>query len=98
MPWMYIVRCTGGAFYSGSTNGDVEFRVAEHNAGLGANFTRRHRPVTLVYCEEWPTVAQAYEREKQVQGWGRAKKLALIEGRGSELPGLARGRQRKDVG
>lgn len=92
---MYIVECANRAYYTGSTNEPVEVRVWQHNEGLGANFTRKHRPVRLVYCEEWPSVDRAYEREKQVQGWSRAKKLALIESRGHDLPALSR--TRRDV-
>ncbi|MFD4422727.1 GIY-YIG nuclease family protein [Agromyces sp. NPDC058484] len=92
MAWMYILRCSNGAFYTGSTAQDIEARVWQHNEGLGANFTRKHRPVELVYCETWDRVDDAYTREKQVQGWSRAKKQALIDGEYGRLPALSRGR------
>jgi putative endonuclease len=90
MAWMYIVRCSNGAFYTGSTTQPVEARVWQHNEGDGANFTRRNRPVTLVCCEEWDRIDDAFAREKQVQGWSRAKKQALIDGAGALLPALSR--------
>ncbi|KQP57699.1 GIY-YIG nuclease family protein [Agreia sp. Leaf283] len=90
MPFIYILECADGAYYVGST-WDLEKRVWEHNNGLGANFTRTHLPVRLVYSEHSDEVSLAFAREKQVQGWSRAKKKALIEGRWGDLPGLARG-------
>jgi putative endonuclease len=89
MAWMYILECADGSYYVGSTT-DLERRVWEHNEGLGAKYTARRRPVKLVYAAEFATIAEAYEREKQVQGWGRAKREALIRGDYAVLPELAR--------
>jgi putative endonuclease len=89
MAWMYILECADGSYYVGSTT-DLERRVWEHNEGLGAKYTARRRPVKLVYAAEFATIAEAYEREKQVQGWGRAKREALIRGDYAALPELAR--------
>jgi putative endonuclease len=86
---MYILRCADGSFYVGSTV-NLERRLGQHNEGEGAAYTRRRRPVRLVYCEEFSRVDDAYLREKQVQGWSRAKRLALIEGRLGDLPELSR--------
>ena len=89
MPFMYIVQCADQSFYVGST-WDLERRLAQHNTNdEGAAYTRRRRPVRLVYFEHSDSIADAYAREKQVQGWGRAKRIALIEGRLDELPGLS---------
>ena len=90
MPFIYILECADGTYYVGST-WDLEKRVWEHNNGLGANFTRKRLLVRLVYSEHSDEVSLAFAREKQVQGWSRAKKKALIEGRWGDLPGLARG-------
>ncbi|ANP73875.1 GIY-YIG nuclease family protein [Cryobacterium arcticum] len=87
---MYILECADGSFYVGST-WDLDRRVAQHNtADQGAAYTRRRRPVRLVYCEQSESIADAYAREKQIQGWSRAKRRALIEGRLGDLPGLSR--------
>ena len=91
MAYMYILRCGDGSFYVGSTV-DLERRLGQHNEGEGAAYTRRRRPVRLVYCEEFSRVDDAYLREKQVQGWSRAKRLALIEGRLRDLSALSRSR------
>jgi putative endonuclease len=89
MPHVYILECADGAFYTGSTF-VPERRLAQHEHGEGANFTRDRRPVRLVWAEELPSVQDAFELEKRIQGWSRAKKLALIEGRFDDLPGLSR--------
>lgn len=90
MPFICILECADGAYYVGST-WDLEKRIWEHNNGLGADFTRQRLPVRLVYSEHSDEVSLAFAREKQVQGWSRAKKKALMEGRWGDLPGLARG-------
>jgi putative endonuclease len=75
--WMYILECANGAYYTGSTN-NLELRLQQHQQGEGANFTKKHLPVKLVYYEEFQRVDEAFYREKQVQSWSRAKKEALI--------------------
>ena len=89
MPWMYILRCADNSFYVGSTI-DLQRRVRDHNDGHGAQYTARRRPVELVYAAEFADIRQAYAAEKQVQGWGRAKREALIRGDFEALPGLAK--------
>jgi putative endonuclease len=89
MAWMYILECSDGSYYVGSTK-NLERRLWEHNEGLGAKYTARRRPVKLAYAAEFASIAEAYEREKQVQGWGRAKREALIRGDYDDLPELAR--------
>lgn len=91
MAWVYIVECADGSYYTGSTV-DLERRLWEHNQGLGANFTKTRLPVRLVFAEPSDSIDTAFQREKQVQGWSRAKKRALIDGRWEDLPGLSRGR------
>ena len=75
--WMYILECSDGTYYTGSTN-NLDFRLAQHQNGEGAKHTQKRLPVKLVYCEEFETVDQAFYREKQIQGWSRKKKEALI--------------------
>ena len=75
--WAYIVRCSDGSYYTGST-GDVERRVWEHNAGLVPGYTSRRRPVSLVFAVECDSGMEAAELERQIKGWRRAKKEALI--------------------
>jgi putative endonuclease len=61
----------------------------EHQDGRGANHTKKRLPVELVYVEEYLSIATAFEREKQIQGWSKAKKEALINGEFQTLPYLA---------
>ena len=75
--YVYILLCSNGKFYTGSTT-DLEKRLAAHQAGLGANFTRKYLPFKLVYVETFERVDEAFEREKQIQGWSHRKKKALI--------------------
>ena len=89
MPHMYILECADGSYYTGST-WNLEKRLWEHQNGLGANHTKKHLPVKLVYCEYYDRVEDAFHREKQVQGWSRHKKQALMEGNKEKLIEYAR--------
>ena len=89
VPFVYILEYADGSYYVGST-WELERRVGEHNEGLGAEYTRRRRPVRLVWSSQLNRIDEAYWVEKQIQGWGRAKRQALIEGRFEDLPALAR--------
>lgn len=86
--YMYILLCADGSYYTGSTI-DLERRLEQHQNGEGANHTKKHLPVSLLYYEEYPRIDEAFYREKQVQGWSRKKKEALIEGNSNLLPELA---------
>jgi putative endonuclease len=88
MAYMYILECVDGSYYTGSTK-DLNRRLWQHQNGLGANHTAKRLPVKLVYCEFFDRVAEAFEREKQVQGWSRKKKQALINGDYNRLHQLA---------
>lgn len=88
MPYMYILECSDGSYYTGST-WDLERRLWEHQNGLGAKHTAKRLPVKLLYCEECERVEDAYIREKQIQGWSRKKKQALMAGDTNLLHRLA---------
>ena len=90
--FMYILKCADGSYYTGSTV-NLELRLAQHQNGEGANHTRKRLPVVLVYYEEYQNIADAFHREKQVQGWSRKKKEALIENRPKDLPLLSKNHQ-----
>lgn len=87
--YMYILLCSNGKYYTGSTK-DIERRLFQHQNGEGANFTKKHLPVKLVYLEEFDRIDEAFYREKQVQGWSRRKKEALIKMQYDKLPGLSK--------
>ena len=86
--WMYILECSDGSYYTGSTN-NLELRMTQHQEGKGANHTKKRLPVTLIYFEEFSRIDEAFYREKQIQGWSRKKKEALINGQFDILPQLA---------
>ncbi len=75
--FMYILLCSNGHYYVGSTD-NLEQRINQHMSGEGANYTRKHLPVRLLYFEEFQRIDDAFYREQQVKGWSRAKKEALI--------------------
>ena len=87
--WTYILECGDGSYYTGSTI-DLPRRFAEHKNGEGANHTKKHPPIKLVYIEEYPRIDFAFNREKQIQGWSRKKKQALISGKLAQLPEFAK--------
>ena len=89
MAWMYILKCADGSYYVGSTK-NLELRLSQHQEGIGAKYTSKRLPVELVYSEEYDRVLDAYNREKQVQNWSRAKREALINGKIELLPTLAK--------
>ena len=86
--YTYILECSDGSYYTGSTI-DLLKRFMEHQAGKGANHTKKRLPVKLIYFEEYPTVQEAFYREKQIQGWSRKKKEALIKSEYNKLKALA---------
>ena len=92
--YMYILRCSNGSLYTGSTK-YLEIRIRQHQAGFGANHTKKHLPVKLVYYEEFQRIDVAFYREKQIQKWTHKKKLALIEGDFDALKALSICRSKK---
>ena len=76
---IYILRCRNTSLYVGHTQ-NLEARLRAHNMGLGAAHTFKHRPVKLIYSEDHPTRLAAIRRERQLKGWTRKKKEALIRG------------------
>ena len=75
---VYILRCADGTLYTGITN-DLSHRLAAHNGGKGAKYTRSRRPVELVYAEGQPDKSAALRRELEIKALSRAEKLNLIE-------------------
>ena len=76
--YVYMVRCSDGSLYTGSTN-NLPARIEKHNRGEGARYTRGRRPVTLVYSESAASKSDALKREIQIKKMTRADKLSLIK-------------------
>ncbi|MEK9137936.1 MAG: GIY-YIG nuclease family protein [Bacteroidota bacterium] len=77
---VYLLKCSDGSYYVGMTE-NLEQRLAQHRVGLiEKSYTHSRRPVELVWSAQFPTHDQAFRRERQIKGWSRAKKEALIRG------------------
>ncbi|MFP3541848.1 GIY-YIG nuclease family protein [Rhizobium sp. SIMBA_035] len=87
---VYILRCRDGAYYTGLTKQNIEARLWEHNAGVYDGYTAKRLPVELVFTETYDRIIDAIARERQIKGWSRRKKDALIALDYEGLPGLSK--------
>ncbi len=98
MFWVYILRCADDGFYVGHTD-NLETRLAQHAHGTFSTcYTFGRRPVQLVYSQEFPSREEALSTERQIKGWNRAKKTALIKGDWGEVSRISKfkyGRKKK---
>ncbi len=90
--FVYILECADRSYYVGITRRSVEQRLAEHNLGLVRGHPKQRRPVRLVYTQPFERLVDAIAAERQLKGWSRAKKAALIMGDLGSLPRLAKRR------
>ncbi len=94
MPYVYLLRCADGSYYVGQTV-DLEHRLAAHQTGAYEGYTYSRRPVELVWHEHVQTDDQAFKLERQLKGWSRAKKQALIQGDFGQLHAIVKGERRR---
>jgi putative endonuclease len=87
--FLYILLCDDGSYYVGTTSASLEKRLAEHNTGSFDGYTARRLPVTLAFHQFFDRIEDAIAAERQIKGWRREKKEALIRGDYSALPVLA---------
>jgi predicted GIY-YIG superfamily endonuclease len=87
--WVYILRCADNSYYTGHTD-NLEERIAKHQMGETEGYTSTRLPVTLMFLEEFPTREEALRCERQIKGWGRKKKEALMRRDWAEVSRLAR--------
>ena len=93
--YVYIVKCSDNSYYTGMTN-NLTRRIDEHNEGNNPeSYTYTRRPVKLVFYSEFNEVEQAIAVEKQVKGWSRKKKEAIINDNWEILPDLSKNRMKK---
>jgi len=90
--WVYILRCSDSSYYTGSTS-NFEQRIAQHQSGELGGYTASRLPVTVVFVQEFANVRDAVSAERQIKGWTRRKKEALIFGDYDSLPSLSRSRK-----
>jgi putative endonuclease len=94
--YVYILRCADGSYYVGSATGhDVSTRVDQHNAGSYPGYTFTRRPVLLIWSEYFDRITDGIAAERQIKGWGRAKKEALMRSDWRSLSQLSRRRAGK---
>lgn len=87
--WAYILRCADDSYYTGHTD-DLDARIADHQSGLVDGYTKERRPVALVWSQDFPERYSALAAERQIKGWSRAKKEALIRGDWEGVQALSR--------
>jgi len=92
---VYILLCADGSYYVGITRREPEQRLWEHNQRLVEGYTASRTPVQLVFAERFERVVDAIAQERQIKGWSRRKKEALIRGDYEALPDLASRPKRK---
>jgi predicted GIY-YIG superfamily endonuclease len=95
--FLYILRCADDSYYVGTTRDSLEKRLGEHQAGNFDGYTSIRRPVTLVFHQHFERIEDAVSAERQVKGWRREKKEALIRGDYITLPFLARRRPAREI-
>lgn len=77
---VYMLRCADGSYYVGSARLGLDRRVSEYNQGAFGDYTSKRLPVELVWAEHFLDITDAIAVERQIKGWSRAKKEALIQG------------------
>lgn len=88
--WVYIVCCADGSYYTGHTD-DLDRRMSEHESGaVSSCYTFKRRPVVLVFSQPCTTREEALSAERQIKGWSRKKKEAMMRGDWAEVSRLAR--------
>ena len=75
--WVYILKCSDDSYYTGSTV-ELHGRIAKHTVGSISSWTASRLPVELVFSQEFYAIDEAFRAERQIKGWSRAKKEALI--------------------
>jgi putative endonuclease len=91
--FVYMLRCSDESYYVGSATGnDLSIRIAQHQGGAYQGYTWPRRPVQLVWSEHFDQITDAITVERQVKGWSRAKKEALIKSDWSAVQQLAKRR------
>ncbi len=91
--YVYMLRCADNSLYVGSATGDdVSTRVDQHNAGSYRGYTFTRRPVVLVWSEHFDRITDGIAAERQIKGWSRAKKEALIRSDWTKVSQLSRRR------
>jgi predicted GIY-YIG superfamily endonuclease len=92
--WTYMLHCADRSFYTSHTNNLVQ-RIGQHETGQIPGYTQTRRPIKLVWSQGFGTRMEALEAERQIKGWSRAKKLALIREDWTSISSLVRSNTEK---
>ena len=92
--WVYLLRRADGSYYAGHTD-TLDKRIGEHTMGACGGYTASRLPVELVFSESCATRIEALAFERQIKGWSRAKKEALVHGDWAEISRLSKSRSGK---
>ena len=88
--WVYVLRCADGSYYTGHTD-DLDCRMAQHEQGAIAScYTCKRRPVVLAFSQTFETREEALSSERQIKGWSRRKKEAMMRGDWLEVSRLSK--------
>lgn len=93
--FVYILECSDKSYYTGVTN-NLEKRLAEHNSGFVKGYTSTRLPVSLIYSTNFSDINEAIKFEKQLKGWSRKKKEALMRGDFDALVSLSKSKSQND--
>ncbi len=88
--WVYILHCADHSYYTGHTD-NLEIRLIQHERGEIEGYTSARLPMKLVFADEFATREEALARERQIKGWSRKKKEAMMKNNWAEVSRLARG-------
>ena len=91
--YVYMLRCADDSYYVGSARRGLDRRLSEHNNGAFDGYTAKRLPVTLIWSEHFQNITDAIAVERQIKGWSRAKKEALIRGDFGLIQTLAKRRR-----
>ena len=90
--WVYLLKCSDGSYYTGHTE-NLEKRIGEHQSGAYGGYTSTRLPVILAFAQDFPSREEALTSERQIKGWSRKKKEAMMRGDWDEVSRLARGKK-----
>jgi putative endonuclease len=87
--WVYILKCADGSYYTGHID-NLEKRIGEHRSGAFGGYTSTRLPVELVFSQDFSSREEALTSERQIKGWSRKKKEAMMRGDWNEVSRLAK--------
>jgi len=88
--WVYILKCSDDSYYTGFTS-NLVLRFKQHEEGIAEGYTKNRRPLKLIYSRAFNKKDEAFKAERQIKGWSRKKKEAMIQGDWGEVSRLATG-------